>query len=812
MRSSSLTLITGILVTAQLAVAAPAITRGPFLQLGAETEITLVWHTDVPVQGRVRFGTAPSQLDQTVTESEAATVHVSRLTGLLPATRYYYSLEAGAEVLVKGTELSFRTHPPKGNRDPFRFLAFGDSGTGSSAQLELAKRMKELALEPDFGLILGDIIYPAGERENYDPRYFRPYQPLLQRMVIWPTIGNHDVGTDNGDPYLENFYLPTNNPQDSELYYSFDYGNAHFVCLDTHRSSFTAGSAQLQWLEQDLVASSAQWKFVFFHVPPYSGGTHSDSASVKANILPILEAAGVDVVFSGHSHVYERTYLLKNHTILQSHDDTYDQRTSTGTVYVVSGTAGQSGLVSNPFHSLMAFQKGSTYGASVIEVSGPVVRGYFLDSTNKAHDLFTLYKSDDVDPPRLASVRAPTLTRVDLVFDEPVAATSIAPTHFVISPSVEVTDAVLQSDGRTVQLTTAPHAPGTYRVEVSRVRDTATPTENQIPAGTGATYSPPAVFVQQKGTWRYQVGSSAPAGGWNSPAFDDASWSMGRAPIGYGETGIGSSVPSGTISVYARTGFEVPDPSIVNALRLGIRFDDGFVAFLNGVEIARKNVPAGQTNTTQASTTHEATAVEEFALLEGPAHLSAGTNVLAIEIHNANTTSSDLVLDAELVAAEVTPLPPYVVTFSPPDLATEIPLAGAITATVRDDGVGIAEAGITLKLGGEKVTPTISGTPDERVITFAPTGGFAPGVQVHVELKVENQAGVATTPVTWSFRTVGEGEARDGGVESPGTASDGGTPGTELGVGRGCGCTSAPGFAMLALVALVWRVRRKDET
>ena len=359
-----------------------------------------------------------------------------------------------------------------------RLFAWGDSGAGTLPQLSVAERLAGEVGDATLSLILGDLIYDLGQAELYDDRFFLPYASLTRRMVVWPAIGNHDIGWDPlGGPYLDAFTLPTNNPASTELYYSFDYGEAHFVCLDTHVSGHAAGSAQLQWAAADLAASTAKWKFVFFHVPPWTGGTHADDPAVLAGIVPMVEAAGVDVVFSGHSHVYERTYLLRNNAIVQADPSSYLKASADGgTLYVVSGTAGQSGSLANPTHPLMAFQAGNLVGASVIDLSGDTLHGYFLRDDGTALDLFRLLKGPDLTAPRLISARSTSATEVELSFDEPVLAGSGAGgaerlAAYSITPSVMVTAASLGSDARTVRLTTAAHATGNYQVSASGVDD-----------------------------------------------------------------------------------------------------------------------------------------------------------------------------------------------------------------------------------------------------------------------------------------------------------------------------------------------------
>jgi hypothetical protein len=233
----------------------------------------------------------------------------------------------------------------------------------------------------------------------------------------------------------------------------------------------------LTWAAADLAGSNATWKFAFFHIPPFTGGTHADNQSVQDNILPVLEAAGVDVVFSGHSHVYERTYLLQNKSILQDAGSEYSKALAGGgSLYVVSGTAGQTGSLGNPMHPLMAHQSGNVLGHSVIDVVGNQLNGYFLLSDGTLRDAFRLSKGSDTTAPLLSAARATSTTQLEISFDEPVLQSALGngagnKTNYSISDGISVLFATLGSDLRSVTLTTSGAVPGFHTVTASGVAD-----------------------------------------------------------------------------------------------------------------------------------------------------------------------------------------------------------------------------------------------------------------------------------------------------------------------------------------------------
>jgi len=227
--------------------------------------------------------------------------------------------------------------------------------------------------------------------------------------------------------------------------------------------------------------------------------------------------------------------------------------------------------------------------------------------------------------------------------------------------------AALGSDKRTVTLSTTNLLPSRgYAMHVLGVADLGGNVSSLQPTsfvlegapasgggggGGGGTSGPP--LVARGTTWRYLKGTSAPPSNWASRTFVDSGWGQARAVFGYGYGGEATALADMKdryATVYIRQSFDVADPSLISALRLGAAFDDGFVAYLNGTEIARGNMPAGAlTNTTLASTSHEQAGFEPFDVTAARGALVAGQNVLAIEAHNFTLGSPDFWLDLELV-------------------------------------------------------------------------------------------------------------------------------------------------------------------
>jgi len=311
---------------------AVTLVRYPSLWQVTTHSILIAWKTDAATSGKVLYGATPA-LGLEATDGPPTTDHAVTLRGLDPATRYFYKVVAGAVSLTAGDDT---LHTAPAGPKPFRFVAFGDCGVDDPNQFAVAARVD--SLNPDLALILGDVIYESGEADNYTPRYFTPYRPMLRRSVWYPVVGNHDIVTENGKPFAGAFHLPTNSRDGSEKYYSFDYGNAHFVALDGNDKR---NADMLDWVDADLAATKKRWKFVYFHQPIYSDpGKHGSDLELRARLEPILVKHHVDLAFSGHNHFFSRSYPIRNGTAVDTAQGS-SYRDPGGVIYIVSGGGGR---------------------------------------------------------------------------------------------------------------------------------------------------------------------------------------------------------------------------------------------------------------------------------------------------------------------------------------------------------------------------------------------------------------------------------------------------------------------------------------
>lgn len=178
-----------------------------------------------------------------------------------------------------------------------KFAVLGDTGTGGGAQYDVAERLVEVRqhFPFEFVLMLGDNLYGRENPSDYVSKFERPYRPLLRAGVrFYATLGNHDEPS-------QRFYEPFN--MQGRRYYQFTKGDVEFYALDSTYMT----PAQVNWLRQALEKSDAQWKIAFFHHPLYSSGEkHGSEEDLRVLLEPLFVEHGVDVVFAGHEHFYER--------------------------------------------------------------------------------------------------------------------------------------------------------------------------------------------------------------------------------------------------------------------------------------------------------------------------------------------------------------------------------------------------------------------------------------------------------------------------------------------------------------------------
>ena len=384
--------------------------RAPSLQQCASDSAVLSWKTDLAVMSRIEYG-LHQNFTHAAQSDTPATFHVVTLRNLASDRRYFYRVVADGHVLY---ESEFQTYPQVGDKryEHFSFWAMGDGGSGDAPQMAVRDQLQKLvhAGEVDFGLYLGDIVYEDGKEEDQDPKYFTPYQKILDRQVCWPALGNHDTHVENGEPYYRNRVLPVPDtlaaPFQPERWYAFTFGDAVFIALDTRYPKY-----ELQWrfLETQLQRHRDKlWKFVFFHHPPYAtpytdrhNCKRASEMLVRKHLAPLFEKYEVDMVFSGHNHSYQRSLLRKDYV-----------PESKGVYYLVSGGAGHEvravALADTTCHEpklTQAAVQSHAYHFVQVTIAGNRLALRAIDMNGKVFDTFAYDKSETALPARMETER-----------------------------------------------------------------------------------------------------------------------------------------------------------------------------------------------------------------------------------------------------------------------------------------------------------------------------------------------------------------------------------------------------------------------
>jgi hypothetical protein len=414
------------------------LTRGPYLQMASQAAVTLRWRTDLATDSRIEAGPATDNYPLSATNPNVTTEHEVRIEGLSAGTRYYYRFGSSTQVLQGGTDNFFFTAPPPTTTKKLRIAAFGDCGKAGPIQTGVTNAyLKHTGNSPaELMLLLGDNAYDDGLDSEYQSEFFQPYSTILKNHVVFPSPGNHEYHNTSPAartaPYYRIFSMPAaaecgGVASGTEAYYSFDWGNIHFVSMDSEGEEagntriFDTLGPQVVWLKKDLDANNKKWTVVFFHHPPYSKGSHdgdvnSELGGIRRNLVRILERYGVDLALYGHTHVYERSYLLKGfyetesafnpatHTASSStakYDGssnscpymTASGKTNHGIVHVVaaSSSRAQVDVVSSFPHTALPFSTRDG-GMLYLEVEDNRMDGKMLHQNGDIFDQFTIIK------------------------------------------------------------------------------------------------------------------------------------------------------------------------------------------------------------------------------------------------------------------------------------------------------------------------------------------------------------------------------------------------------------------------------------
>ena len=449
-----------VLFSLTLRAAGPFLVE-PYLQLGdarnlqqSET-MALLWQTpdesgDWAVEvkwsaGKVktpiwRKTAAPSSRRIAVEGVEPHRVWRATMTGLQPGMEFEYRVLRGGKPVFDG-----KGKARKAANQPFKFVAFGDCGAGTDSEKAIA--VLTLKQNPDFVFIPGDIVYTRGKvteyREKFWPYYNSEESPLMRTILFIAAPGNHDTLTrdlskaTDGLAYYYYWAQPLNGPLHSSFAglegsdaakaaftdaaadnfprmsnFSFDYGNSHWLILDTNPYAEWTDPRLRKWIADDLAATKATWKFVGFHHPGFSSSkAHRDEQQARV-LSDLFEAGGVDVVIAGHVHNYQRSYPLtfkaenaafplKQVNGAWTLDKSFDGEKNTkpkGVIYLVTGAGGadlydpnQTDDPSSWLEFTMKF-KSNVHSLTSAEIDGRTAKFRQISEKGDVLDTFTITK------------------------------------------------------------------------------------------------------------------------------------------------------------------------------------------------------------------------------------------------------------------------------------------------------------------------------------------------------------------------------------------------------------------------------------
>ena len=642
--------------------AAAEITRGPYLQLAREDGITIVWRTDTTLENprvliqqegsdetRACDGAAILKRENLSGAPPERVQYEATLDGLQPGTSYRYTVLDGDSALTpSGRDHRFTTHPPVGKRTPARIWVVGDSGTGQVHQMLVHQAMADYTEKDkrplDLYLHVGDMAYGEGTDAQFQDKFFKPYQKTLRNTVCWAALGNHEGKTSNGllgeGPFFDAYVCPTEGeaggvPSGSESYYSFDYGDIHLIGLNSYDIDRSPEGEMAKWLVRDLAAAkNAKWIISFWHHPPYTKGTHDSDTEIqlvemRKYIMPILEDGGVDLVLSGHSHIYERSMLIDGAyatpttakgVVLDDGDGSPEGdgpyrkseliTPNNGTVAVVTGHGGALGRSEKGISPIMRSII-LDHGSTLLDIDGDTLTGVMLDLRGEERDRFAMVKKGTVKQAIVENPWTPDTT------------------------TVERTGAGVLG------------APGT----VADAEEARKAGKKNV-----ATLAPKhfTSLIPDHAEWNYLAGGEEPETEmWTQLGFDpkEEEWKSGAAGFGYGDGDDRTELKDmrgNYTAIFIRREFEIPEATDLKRLGLVINYDDAFVLHVNGKELLSKGIVRGKDGKVKVEK-HEASGAEYYPLGAFADAFKVGKNVIALEGHNVEKGSSDMSLDPALL-------------------------------------------------------------------------------------------------------------------------------------------------------------------
>ncbi len=304
---------------------AQKITKGSYLVNPQENAIAVRWESDTQIAFELKFG-LNKELSSTVKADligtkEAHFLYEARLSSLKTGKKYSYQIISD---LVKSRINTFSFNVPRNH--PLIFAVTGDSRSRPQVFGAIMDNIKKI--NPDLILSGGDMVRKGGNYDEWNRYYFDVAKDVIGHIPLIPALGDHEADEIDGDKGILFSYFFYSDKTHDKLWYSFDYGDAHFVALDYR---YPDSKEMIEWFKKDMQKTKAKWRFVYMHRPSYNLGGHR-SAWGRAVWPKLFSDYKVDIVFAGHSHLYERFYPVRPE----------NDKNAYAVTYITSGGSGAS--------------------------------------------------------------------------------------------------------------------------------------------------------------------------------------------------------------------------------------------------------------------------------------------------------------------------------------------------------------------------------------------------------------------------------------------------------------------------------------
>jgi len=384
-------------------VNAQSLVKGPYLANPNHSSITVRWESDSQTNFILLYGESEtlnkSKRAEFISQKKSGYLYEAKLADLKLGKKYFYKITSDS---INSEIYSFKVGVDKGQ--PFCFTVLGDS----RSKPHIFKSISEQIIEIDPSVIIanGDLVAKGGSYDNWQSQFFDPAKDMMNHIPFITAVGDHESDNVDGDDatLFTHYLFPHKNKM--KLWYSYDIGNAHFAFLDWR---YPYSEEMIEWFKKDIGNSDKTWRFVVMHRPVYNLGGHRTAWG--KNIWPrLFRGYKIDIVFAGHSHLYERFYPVRP----KSQPDAW------AVTYITTGGAGAS-LYEAVQNKVLAYTKSINHFLKV-EINKNEIELFAIGIDGKVLDSVSWSKKDGmIDPEYLAIAQPQEELDIINVFNGPIS-------------------------------------------------------------------------------------------------------------------------------------------------------------------------------------------------------------------------------------------------------------------------------------------------------------------------------------------------------------------------------------------------------